>query len=177
MTTPSDFDSGGTPATTPDPETGAEGDTDQLQQDDTLLDRGVENILDEGYSPPEHPTNRPRLETELDQELGEPLDDKLAAEEPEVWETDPGPDAGAREPDRAGRLAAADAEATGLPSADTMAVDVGISGGAASAEEAAVHVLDEDPAAAPQEPDDLAELGELGELDEPAGGDPDDPVV
>lgn len=144
MTTPSDFDSGGTPATTPDPETGAEGDTDQLQQDDTLLDRGVENILDEGYSPPEHPTNQPRLETELDQELGERMDDKLAAEQPEVWETDPGPDAGAREPDRAGRLAAADAEQTGLPSTDTMAVDVGIAGGAASAEEAAVHVVDDD---------------------------------
>ncbi len=144
MTTPSDFDSGGTPATTPDPETGAEGDTDQLQQEDTLLDRGVDNVLDEGYSPPERPTNRPRLETDLDQALGERIDDKLAAEEPEVWETDPGRDAGAREPDRAGRLAPADPGPDGLTSADTMAVDAGISGGAASAEEAAVHVVDED---------------------------------
>lgn len=156
MTTPSDVDSGGTPATTPDPETGAEGDTDQLQQDDTLLDRGVDNVLDEGYSPPERLPNRPRLETELDQERGERLDDKLAAEEPEVWETDPGPDAGAREPDRAGRLAPADTDADGLPSADTMAVDVGISGGAASAEEAAVHVIDEEPGGAVPEDGPLA---------------------
>ena len=152
MTTPSDFDSGGTPATTPDPETMAEGDTDQLEFEDTLLDRGVESPLDEGYSPAERPP-RPRLETHLDQLLGERMDDKLAAEEPEVWDTDPGPDAGAREPDRAGRLAAADPGADGLPSADTMAVDVGISGGAASAEEAAVHVID-DEAPGEDQPDD-----------------------
>ncbi len=147
MTTPSDFPSDlvgdGTPATTPDPETTAEGDTDQLEYEDTLLDRGVESLLDEGFSPPERPPGH-RLRTHLDQALGERMDDKLEAEEPEVWETDPGPDAGAREPDRAGRLAAADPDADGLPSADTMAVDVGIAGGAASAEEAAVHVTDED---------------------------------
>lgn len=144
MTTPSDSDSGGTPATTPDPETIAEGDTDQLEYADTLLDRGVESPLDEGYSPSERPPGN-RLETHLDQELGERMDDKLEAEQPEVWETDPGPDAGARQPDRAGRLAAADADADGLPSADTMAVDAGVSGGAATAEEAAVHVVDDDP--------------------------------
>lgn len=91
------------------------------------------------------------------------MDDKLEAEQPEVWET--GPDAGAREPDRAGRLTPGDAEATGLPAADTMAVDVGVSGGAATAEEAAMHVLEdrvedrvEDPVGNPDE--DLAGTGE-----------------
>lgn len=150
MTTPSDADSGGTPGTTPDPESVAEGDTDQLEHEDTLLDRGAASALDEGYSPPERPPGN-RLETHLDQALGERLDDKLAAEEPEVWDDDAGPAPG-REPDRAGRLAAADPDADGLPSADTLAVDAGVSGGAASAEEAAVHAVDEDAPGDGEEP-------------------------
>src|SRR5665648_137101 len=141
MTTPNG--DGGTPATSPDPESGAEGDTDQLTEDDTLLDRGVDDLLDEGYSPPEHRSGH-RLETELEQERGESLDERLAEEEPEVWETDPGPDAGASDPDRAGRLTAADPDASGESTVSTMANDVGFAGGAASAEEAAIHVLDDD---------------------------------
>ena len=145
MTSPSNEFTGDTPATSPDPETAAEGDTDQLQQDDTLLDRGVDSILDEGYSPPERPPGN-RLETHLDQALGERLDDKLAQEEPEVWDTPDEPTAGARQADRAGRLAADDAGPTGEPTADTVARDVGIAGSGASAEEAAVHVIeDEEP--------------------------------
>lgn len=153
MTTPSDFDSGGTPGTTPDPLTNVEGDGDQLPQEDTLLDRGVDNILDEGYSPPERRPAPNRLETHLDQQIGESMDDKLAQEEPEVWET-PGRDAGASEPDRAGRLAPGEAGPTGAPQETIMATDVGISGGGASAEEAAVHVTE---AAVPELPshDDL----------------------
>lgn len=143
MTTPSNEFTGDTPATSADPEGAAEGDTDQLQQDDTLLDRGVDSVLDEGWSPPERPPGN-RLETHLDQALGERLDDKLAQEEPEVWDTVDQPTAGAREADRAGRLAADEAGPTGEPTADTMAVDVGIAGSAASAEEAAVHVIPED---------------------------------
>lgn len=143
MTTPSNEFQGETPATTTDPETGAEGDTDQLQQEDTLLDRGVDSVLDEGYSPPEHRPGH-RLETELEQELGEPLDDRLAQEQPEVWEVPEGQEPGAREADRAGRLAAGDAEATGLPAESLTAQDAGVAGGGAAAEEAAVHVVDED---------------------------------
>ena len=143
MTTPSDFDSGGTPGTTPDPLTSAEGDGDQLPQEDTLLDRGVDNILDEGYSPPERPPVPNRLETHLDQQIGESHDDKLAQEEPEVWETTGRP-AGATEPDRAGRLAPEEADPMGGPSEATTAADVGIAGGGAGAEEAAVHVTDVD---------------------------------
>ena len=134
---------GDTPATSPDPESGAEGDTNQLQQDDTLDDRGLESVIDEGYSPPDHRPNNHRLETELEQYEGESLDDRLAQEEPEVWETD-GLAAGAAEADRAGRLAPADPEATGDASASLMAVDVGIAGGAASAEEAAIHVIEDE---------------------------------
>jgi hypothetical protein len=143
MTTPSNEFTGDTPATSPDPEHGAEGDTDQLQQDDTLLDRGVDSILDEGYSPPEHPPGN-RLETHLDQVLGERLDDKLAQEEPEVWDTLDEPTAGARQADRAGRLAAAEVGPTGEPAVDTTARDVGIAGSGATAEEAAMHVVEDE---------------------------------
>ncbi len=136
---------GDTSATMPDPESAAEGDTNQLQQDDTLLDRGVDSILDEGYSPPEREPQHHRLETHLEQELGESLDDRLAQEEPEVWEAQDEPAAtGGTEPDRAGRLAAAESEASGAPAESTTAQDVGIAGSAATAEEAAVHVIDED---------------------------------
>lgn len=135
---------GDTSATTPDPETGAEGDSNQLELDDTLLDRGVDDVLDEGYSPPDRPPNRHRLETPLEEIEGETLDERLAQEEPEVWETADGPDAGSSDPDRAGRLAPADAEASGAGATSMMAQDAGVAGGAASAEEAAVHVVDED---------------------------------
>ena len=41
-----------TPATRTDPALGTEGDSDQLQRDDTLVDRGVDDVLDEGYARP-----------------------------------------------------------------------------------------------------------------------------
>lgn len=144
MTSSTD-DYGDTPATSPDPESVAEGDTNQLHQEDTLLDRGLESVIDESYSPPERPPNPNRLETHLDQEIGESHDDKLAQEEPEVWEQEGRP-VSAREEDRAGRLAAEDTESTGQAADSLAAEDVGIAGGAATAEEAAVHVVDEDDA-------------------------------
>lgn len=165
MATERDVEGGGTPGTSADPETTAEGDTDQLELDDMLLERGVGDLLDEGYSPPDRAPNRHRLETDLDQELGESLDEKLAEEEPEVWDTDPGPATGAREPDRAGRLTAAEADATGRPAADTRAVDVGVAGGAASAEEAAMHLVDEDEEAVQDVVELAEELGEENEQD------------
>lgn len=132
-----------TPATSTDPATGAEGDADQLPSEDTLTDRGVDDLLDEGYSPPDRP--RPAVshwgETPWEESRGETLDQRVSEEEPEVWEDDaPAPD---RQPDRAGRLAEDD-DAVDAGGNDQFAVDSGISGGAASAEEAAMHVLDED---------------------------------
>lgn len=135
---------GDTSATMPDPESAAEGDTNQLQQDDTLLDRGVDSILDEGYSPPERQPSHHRLETELEQLEGESLDDRLAQEEPDVWETQDQPATSSAEPDRAGRLEAAETELSGAPAESVVAQDVGIAGSAATAEEAAVHVIDEE---------------------------------
>ncbi|MBX9244396.1 hypothetical protein ICW40_06195 [Actinotalea ferrariae] len=135
---------GDTSATMPDPESAAEGDTNQLQQDDTLLDRGVDSILDEGYSPPERQPAHHRLETELEQLEGESMDERLAQEVPDVWETQDEPSSSSDEPDRAGRLAAAESEASGAPAESVIAQDVGIAGSAATAEEAAVHVIDEE---------------------------------
>lgn len=133
-----------TPATTPDPETGAEGDSDQLPIEDTLIERGVGDLLDEGYSPPDRPSDHRFGQTPLEELLGEPLDQRLARELPEVWDVIDGPVAGAREPDRAGRLEAGVSEATGDAATSLMADDVGVAGGAASAEEAAVHIIEDD---------------------------------
>lgn len=116
----------------------AEGDSDQLPLEDTLLERGVGDVLDEGYSPLERPRSNHWGETALEAELGEPLALRLAEEEPELWDL---PEREARESDRAGRLLAP-VEETGA-SQDVYAADVGIAGGAASAEEAAMHLLDE----------------------------------
>jgi hypothetical protein len=122
---------------------------DQLQGDDTLDDRGVDDILDEGMSPPERPSrDLARGITARDDAEGETLDERLAQEEPDVFdavdggdeETDPsdGYEVG---DERTGRLAEdLDQDVT----QDNLADDVGIDGGAASAEEAAVHTIPDD---------------------------------
>ncbi|WP_420114389.1 DUF5709 domain-containing protein, partial [Pseudactinotalea sp.] len=71
------------------------------------------------------------------------------------WESEPGQAAGERQADRAGRLE--DVEDGGRDT-DRIARDAGISGGAASAEEAAVHLEpenrdDSDPVDVFTEPD------------------------
>jgi len=127
-----------TSATSADPETGAEGDTDQLPLEDTLVDRGVDDLLDEGYSPPERPRANHFGETAWEEAHGETLDQRLGEEEPEVWEA---PERGARQPDRAGRLVADDDALEGHRANDTFAEDAGVAGGAASAEEAAMRIV------------------------------------
>ena len=139
----------------PDPETYGDGDISvddetQLQPEDTLDDRGVDDVLDEGYSPPERePAHLRNAPTGAEQLEGETLDERLAQEEPE-----PDPYAEAdqidselddAEPDpRAGRLVAPDEGDRPDVEKDEIATDVGIDGGAASAEEAAMHVIGED---------------------------------
>jgi hypothetical protein len=132
-----------TPGTTPDPETGAEGDNDQLTVEDTLLDRGGYDVLDEGYSPPERPRSNHWGETAWEESAGEPMDRRLAEEEPDYWEQDP-----LDRPDttRSGRIVAdqdADPNADGARDNDVYGADAGIDGAGASAEEAAVHWVDE----------------------------------
>ena len=121
-----------------------------LDPADTLLDRGPDPY-DEGWSPPERPLAVDRLGTTLrEQQEGESLDKRLTEELPDpalvrdlvgdgigdTSDTDGEPIDGEVGNRRAGRLVAPEGRYQ-----DTLADDVGIDGGAASAEEAAVHVV------------------------------------
>ena len=120
---------------------------DQLQPEDTLDDRGVDDILDEGISPPEHYRGvTAKGVTAREQREGETLEERMRQEEPEVWaeveqEADAdildGPVGGEVGQDRTGRLMAQAADD------DRFAEDEGIDGAGASAEEAAVHTIEE----------------------------------
>jgi hypothetical protein len=131
-----------TSGTSADPELDSEGDTDQLPREDTLLDRGVDDLLDEGYSPPERPRSNHYGETPWEERHRETIDQRVGQEEPEVWEQRPRV-SGDREELRAGRLVE-DPDAVDAGGTDEFAVDAGVSGGAASAEEAAVHLVEEE---------------------------------
>ena len=121
----------------------------QIQPADSLDDRGVDDVLDEGYSPPEKWSVLERFgNTAREEREGETLDERLAEEEP-----DPAlryDDEGVRDYEagvgdaRAGRLVSPDEGAHADTEKDLVADDVGIDGGAASAEEAAVHVVEEE---------------------------------
>ncbi|MCM3660780.1 DUF5709 domain-containing protein [Georgenia satyanarayanai] len=137
-----------TPATSADAAipSDSEGDTDQLTKEDTLERRGVDDLLEEGYSPPERDPLRGQNLTQAELIEGDTLAERLDTEEPEVWDEaqEPDPD---READRAGRIEAVSEEAVG-PLGEReqgmMAQDVGIAGGAATAEEAAMRIREED---------------------------------
>ncbi len=128
------------------------GDEDQLQPEDTLDDRGVEDVLDEGISPPERPRGVTAKGVTAQEELeGETLEERLAQEEPDVFdEVDAerdadildGPVTGEVGQERAGRLMAPDGGIGEDDVSELIAEDEGIDGAGASAEEAAVHVVD-----------------------------------
>ncbi|HEX6513986.1 MAG TPA: DUF5709 domain-containing protein [Nocardioidaceae bacterium] len=128
-------------------------DEDQPQSsEDSLVDsdRGVTDPLDEGYSPPEKWSPAEGYgNTQYEEEVGETLDQRLAQEVPEP---DPYEEAaqlrenvgGEVGTERAGRLVAEDEGAHPDEEPDLVAEDVGIDGAGAGAEEAAVHVVDEE---------------------------------
>jgi hypothetical protein len=147
-------------------------DYEVLDASDTLdTGLGGGDPLDRGVAPPERWSAGIRYgTTESEQEQGESLDRLLAAEEPDVSAADGDEPvnedqlarlgSGAADEDlaeeyldgillddgpdpRAGRLVADDA---GYPAADAdlVARDAGIDGGAATAEEAAMHVVNDD---------------------------------
>lgn len=129
----------------------------QLQPEDTLIDRGVDDILEEGYSPPERPYGRGAFgpSESMDQLLAEEEQDPAsrinnALDEDEQQRSDDAeletefPRRSEVGRVRAGRLVAPDRGFGEDTEADLVADDVGISGGAASAEEAAVHIIDDD---------------------------------
>jgi Family of unknown function (DUF5709) len=123
-------------------------DENQLQPEDTLVDRGVEDVLDEGYSPPEKWSPAEGFgNTAYEEEQGETLDMRLAQEEPEpdpYAENDPENVGGEVGNARAGRLVDEDQGLGPDNESDMIADDVGIDGAGASAEEAAVHVIDDE---------------------------------
>ncbi len=116
-------------------------DEDQLTQEDTLIDRGVDDLLDEGYSPPDR-WQEPRDHESLDELLSqEEPDPAMQLDDPEELDEQAGDDEVGSV--RAGRLVAPDAGFGEDDEPELIGIDVGISGGAASAEEAAVHIIDE----------------------------------
>lgn len=135
-----------TPATSPDPQWPGEGDSNQLPKQDTLEQRGVDDLLEEGYSPPERDPLRGQNLTQAELIEGDTIEERVDAEEPEVWAEPQEPQAD-REPDRAGRIEAVSEESVG-PGGEReqtiMAEDVGVAGGAATAEESAMRIRDED---------------------------------
>lgn len=129
----------------------------ELDLENALEGDGLDETLDTGYSPPERPLAVDHYGTTArEQHDGETLAQRLAEEVPDVTAPDDdgiGDQVGEHgEPvddevgdARAGRITATD---DGLPlhMNDVVARDVGIDGGAASAEEAAMHIIpDEEP--------------------------------
>jgi len=131
---------------------------------DTLDGDPGDDPLDRGVIAPQRWSAAIRFgTTAAEQEAGESLDQLLAEEEPDIVPDvdDERPediagdeDAGDEDVDglllddgpdpRAGRLVAGDEGAHPADEADLVAHDAGIDGGAATAEEAAVHVVDDD---------------------------------
>lgn len=120
-------------------------DPTQLSPADTLIDDDVEDELDRGYSPPDR-YSRPQHygTTAWEEEHRETIDQRIGQEEPDA---DPYSEEGPAESEddieceagteRAGRIGE-DGDS------DVFGHDVGIDGAAASAEEAAVHIISED---------------------------------
>jgi hypothetical protein len=138
------------------------GDADEaslrLEPEDVLEDDSDGDVLASGYSPQDRPWAADDWgTTALEEEEGESLDGRLARERPDGGGEDDdegdglgdvlGTDGELRDDEvgdrRAGRLAETDAGSESGPDdePDLEAFDEGIDGGAASAEEAAVHVV------------------------------------
>ncbi len=131
-------------------------DEDQLQPGDTLDDGDLVDVLDRGYSPPDRPPKGyDDYPTEAERRQGESLDEKLAEEEPDIdpyaeedEQVSPGEDENALDEQlgldevdaRSGRLVQPDAGQDVDVDSQEVALDVGIDGAGASAEEAAMHI-------------------------------------
>lgn len=129
--------------------------TDELDPENVIDEPGLDDVLDTGYSPPEKPLGVSKYGTTgEEQREGESLDGRLAQEVPDedplqASDRDDAPeDNGPEEDDagdeRAGRVATTDEEPGAVRNNRVLGRDVGIDGGAASAEEAAVHIQEDD---------------------------------
>jgi hypothetical protein len=145
------------------------GDFEVEDASDTLDGEPGDDPLDRGVVTPQHWSAAIRYGTTgAEQEDGESLDQLLAEEEPDVGseaadvsaaedssaDITADPDAGDEDVDglllddgpdpRAGRLVAEDEDSAAGADADLVASDAGPDGGAATAEEAAMHVVESD---------------------------------
>jgi hypothetical protein len=122
---------------------------DQLEPQRSLDDRGVDDVLDEGYTAPENwsPLIREGEHETLDERLAEeiPEPDPYGDPEPEdnltVRDELENLDDGEVGDVRAGRLVDPNEGIGPDVDKDLIGAEVGIDGAAASAEEAAVHVV------------------------------------
>ncbi|MCD9198836.1 DUF5709 domain-containing protein [Aeromicrobium wangtongii] len=120
--------------------------TDGIGPDQDAIFDDPDEVMDQGYSPPEKYRGEGFGTTAEEQLEGESLEERLRQEEPE-------PDPYAPEPEnlddgevgsvRAGRLVDPDGGIGEDTEKDLVGEDVGIDGAAASAEEAAVHIVDD----------------------------------
>jgi Family of unknown function (DUF5709) len=118
---------------------------DQLEPQRSLVDRGVDDVLDEGYSPPERYS--PLIREGEHETLDERLQDEIPEPDPYTPQEDEEEeilDDGEVGDERAGRLVDPNEGIGPDVDSDLVGMDVGIDGGAASAEEAAVHIVDDD---------------------------------
>jgi hypothetical protein len=117
-------------------------DTDDLDPVEALTGDDPDEAMQTGYNPPDRePYNLRHAPTPFEEREGESLDEKLAEEVPDISEDDVAFD---DEQPRAGRLVAPDEGAHPDEEADEVAADVGPAGYGSSAEEAAMHLVDED---------------------------------
>ncbi|MEU2681758.1 DUF5709 domain-containing protein [Streptomyces sp. NPDC007107] len=130
--------------------------TDDLDPENVIAEPDLDDQLDTGYSPPEKPLGVSKYGTTgEEQREGESLDGRLAQEVPEEdplqvsgrddgEPEDNGPEEDDAGDERAGRVATTDEEPGAVRNNRVLGRDVGIDGGAASAEEAAVHIQEDD---------------------------------
>ena len=128
-------------------------DQDQLQPYNNLDNSVVADALDEGYSPPERPSAliREGAHETLDQRLAEEIPEADPYSEDDVDEEDnltvradeERLDDGEVGDERAGRLVDPNEGIGDDEDGDLIGEDVGVDSGAASAEEAAMHIVEE----------------------------------
>jgi uncharacterized protein DUF5709 len=121
-------------------------DEDEILDQDAVFD-DPDETLDSGYSPPEHYRGEGFGTTADEQLQGESLEERERQEEPEAdpyAEVDDDVlDDGEVGTERAGRLVDPDGGIGPDEEKDLVGDDVGIDGAASSAEEAAVHIVED----------------------------------
>jgi hypothetical protein len=142
---------------TPGPDQFLTDESWQPNKEDALLDTETDDVLDEGLTAPDTDPLASLDLSESGQAEGETWDDRLAREEPEVWEEQPDDDESRAAPGPSGEEAPDVREGTGIgrlvavpdddgpedlpgEEQDVLAEDAGVAGGGFLPEEAAMHV-------------------------------------